>query len=117
MTTTLTVPKSNIPIGTVVIGGATFEVPQHPEFVRFFSDLARRTGGVTAPTNTELSSGVADVASSVATLDNEDAAPRSNPEAREALRAVDELRNELASLRGDNDGLRRRIEQLEDKTP
>lgn len=110
MTTTLTVPKANIPIGTVVIAGTTFDVPQHPEFVRFFSDLARRTGGVTAPTNTDLANGVT-------TLDTEDVAPRSNPEAREALRVVDELRNELASLRGDNDGLRRRIEQLEDKTP
>lgn len=102
MTTTLTIPKTDIPIGRLTIDGVQYDVPQHPEFVRFFFDLARRVGGVTAPTNTDLSV-------HIATLDSEAQMPRSDPGAQEALRAVDELRNEFASLRNDCDALRAQI--------
>ena len=46
MTSTLTVPKSDIAIGRVTIDGQVYDVPQTPEFVRFFFDLGRRVGGV-----------------------------------------------------------------------
>ena len=102
MTTTLTIPKANVPIGRVTIGGIDYDVAQHPEFVRLFFDFARRVGGTTAPTNNELSG-------HVETLDSDAQMSRSDPSAQEALRAVDELRNEIASLRSDCDGLRSQI--------
>lgn len=54
MTTTVTPPKNTVPVGRVTIGGQTFDVQQHPEFVRFFYDLFKRAGGTSAKTNTEL---------------------------------------------------------------
>ena len=102
MTTTLTIPKENVPIGRVTVGGVDIDVVQSPEFVRFFFDLARRVGGTKAPTNNDLSG-------HVATLDSEALMARSDPDAQDALRAVDELRNEVASLRSDCDGLRSQI--------
>lgn len=102
MTSTITVPKSNIPIGSLTIAGVVYDVPQHPEFARFCYDLVKRVGGVTAQTNNDLSI-------DIQTLDSEAQMPRSDPGAQEALRAVDELRNEFASLRSDCDSLRSQI--------
>ena len=102
MTSKVTPPKNIVPVGTVTIAGVSYDVAQHPEFVRFFDDLVRRAGGITAPTNTELST-------HIATLDSEAQMPRSDPGAQEALRAVDELRNEFSSLRNDCDALRSQI--------
>lgn len=130
MSTTLTTPKNNVPVGRVTIQGQTFDVEQHPEFVRFFFDLFRRTGGNTAPTNNDLST-------HIATLDSEAQMPRSDTVSQEAMRAVDELRNEISSMRSDCDSLRgqladveaqfaglrsvadlrSRVEQLEDRLP
>jgi chromosome segregation ATPase len=130
MTTSITTPKSNVPVGRVTIDGKTFDVDQHPEFVRFFYDLFRRTGGSAALTNIELADGAA-------ALDSDAQMLRSDLAAVEALRAVDELRNEFASIRSACDelrsqlsdveaqfagtraasDLRSRIEQLEDRLP
>lgn len=106
MTTSLTTPKANVPVGRVTINGQTFDVAQHPEFVRFFFDLFRRAGGVTAPTNNDLST-------HIATLDSEAQMPRSDTVSQEAMRAVDELRNEFSSMRNDCDSLRAQLADVE----
>lgn len=106
MTSTVTLPKSNVPIGRITINGTTYDVPQHPEFVRLFFDLFRRTGGTNAPTNTDLST-------HIATLDSEAQMPRSDTVSQEAMRAVDELRNEFSSLRNDCDSLRAQLADVE----
>lgn len=102
MSTTVTIPKSNVPIGRLTIDGVDYDVPQHPEFVRFFFDLARRAGGTTAQTNTEL-------ADYIASLDSEAQMPRSDPLSERAMAFVEEIRSELLSLRSDCDGLRNQM--------
>lgn len=52
--TKITPPKVPVPIGRVTIGGQSFDVMQHPEFVRFFFDLFKRVGGTDAMGNAEL---------------------------------------------------------------
>lgn len=106
MSTTLTLPKANIPIGTVTIDGVPYDVQQHPEFVRFFYDSQRRAGGTVALTNVEISNGVA-------SLDSDAQMARSDPVSQEAMRAVDELRNEFSSLRSNFDGLRSLLDERE----
>ena len=54
MSTSITTPKNVVPVGQVTIGGTTYDVKQHPEFVRFFFDLFRRVGGSSALTNADL---------------------------------------------------------------
>lgn len=61
MARTMTAPKNQVPIGRVTIGGVTYDVPQHPEFVRFFFDLFARVGGTNAPSNADLSASIATV--------------------------------------------------------
>lgn len=104
MSRSLTPPMAQIPIGLATINGKQVEVRQHPEFVRFFFDLFSRVGKTDALSNTEL----AELAEALV------AAPvsGSSPEAQEALRAVDELRNEVATLRGSNDRLRAELDEL-----
>lgn len=103
--TKITTPKVPVPIGRVTVNGVTLDVIQHPEFVRFIFDLVRRVGGTEALTNTELE------ALAQALIDA-GAVPSSSPEAQEALRGVEELRQALASLRGDNDRLRGEVDEL-----
>ena len=50
----ITPPKNAVPVGRVTINGQTFDVQQHPEFVRFFFDLFQRVGGTSALSNTDL---------------------------------------------------------------
>lgn len=102
MSTTLTLPKSNVPIGTVAIGGVSYDVAQNAEFTRLFYDFFRRVGSTTAPTNNDLSM-------HIETLDSEAQMPKSDPSAQEAIRAIDELRNQFSSLRSDCDNLRSQI--------
>lgn len=105
MTRTVTPPNASIPVGLIEMGGKRIEVKQHPEFVRFFFDLFARIGGVSALTNTELE------ALAQALIDA-GAVPASSPEAQEALRGVEDLRQQLSSLRGDNDRLRSELDEL-----
>jgi len=99
--------------------------------IRFINQqILDRIGGVVAQSNTELSSGISD-------LDSQALAPAGDPLVHQAMVAIDELRNELASLRSDCDqllqqiaerdsellrlremtDLRLRVEQLEDRNP
>ncbi len=102
MSTTLTTPKENVPIGSVSVGGQSATVTLSPEYLRFFFDLVRRVGGTKAQTNTDLSTHMDE-------QDSEAAMSRSDLSAVEALRAVDELRNQFASLRNDCDQLRSQL--------
>lgn len=108
MTTTITSPKAHIPIGRVTVGGVEYDVPQHPEFVRFFFDLFRRAGSTEALTNTDLQT-------LIEHLDSEALMPKTDPVAQQATQAIDELRNELSSIRSEYSTLRARLEQLEDR--
>lgn len=99
MSRNLTPPMSSIPIGTAVFNGQRIDVQQHPEFVRFFFDLFARVGGVRGMTVEEL----------LALLLGE---PKTDPRTHEALRAVDELRIELDSLRSSNQKLSALVEEL-----
>ncbi len=90
----LTPPNQRVPIGVATINGQAVDVYQHPEFVRFFFDLFARVGQTDALTNTELA------ALSQALIDS-GAVPASSPEAQEATRGVEEMRQALSSLRGD----------------
>ena len=105
MSRTLTPPTARIPVGLVQINGRQLEVQQHPEFVRFFFDLFARVGSTAALSNTELE----EMAQALI-----DAGPQVNSsiEAQEALRAVDELRNEMDGLRSSNQRLVGLVEQL-----
>lgn len=110
MSRTLTPPTSRIPIGIASVNGQQVEVQQHPEFVRFFFDLFARVGSVSALNNTELE------AMAQALIDA-GPVPASSTEAQEALRGVEELRQEVASLRGSNDQLRAELASLRDDMP
>lgn len=72
----------------------------------YIRGIFTRAGGALAPTNTELDNALAE-------LESATAAPQSDPQAQEAMRAVDELRNEFSSLRTDCDNLRRQLEERE----
>lgn len=98
----VTVPKNMVPVGFVQVGNQRYEVQQHPEFVRFFFDLFQRVGGTAAASNSDLEQMAEEQVG---------AGQVSSPEAQEAVRGVDELRNQLASLRSDVDMLRGLIEQ------
>ena len=100
---TITAPKAPIFIGSVVVGGQTYDVAQHPEFVRFFFDLIRRLGGPNGLSNEELLVLVEAAQGSVMA---------SGPDAQDAIRGVDELRNEVAATRSDVQALRGEIESL-----
>lgn len=51
---TITPPKASIPVGSVTINGIKYDVPQHPEFVRFFYDFFRRIGGTDGSSSEQL---------------------------------------------------------------
>jgi hypothetical protein len=42
---TITQPRTQIPIGEVLIGGKAVPVQIHPEYLRFFTSLVNRAGG------------------------------------------------------------------------
>lgn len=106
MTTSITSPKANIPVGTVVVDGVSYDVPQHPEFVRFFFDIFRRVGSTEALTNIDLQT-------LIEHLDSEALMPKTDPVAQQAMQAIDELRNEVSSVRSDCDNLRSRLDERE----
>jgi hypothetical protein len=68
MSSNITTPKNNVPVGRVSIGGQTYDVAQHPEFVRFFFDLFRRVGGTGGSSNTDLQSSIDELTSEIGFL-------------------------------------------------
>ena len=51
----LTQPRGGIPIGKVTINGRAFDVETNGEYLRFFTDLVQRSGGVSGTTVTDVS--------------------------------------------------------------
>ena len=95
----VTQPRSSIPIASVTIAGQRYECATNPEFVRFFEMLIRRIGGTVGMNTDELLQLALEPISR-------------DPSAQEALRAVDELRNELESVRATSTGLLARLDEL-----
>lgn len=100
MTLTITLPQARIALGWVVVQGKRLPVEIDMEWMLAFARLVDRTGGTSGDTNfSEYINQFFD-------------APPVDAGTREALRAVDELRNELASSRGDVQALRGLVEEL-----
>ncbi len=89
---TVTQPRAGIAIGTVNVGGQLMPVELHPEYTRFFESLQRRLG-VNGSSSVDLERMATE-------------RPQADPRVDDASRAIDELRNELASLRTSCDRLR-----------
>jgi len=87
-------PQARIPIGYAMVNGQRVPVEVDQEWMRSFSALLDRSGGVSGSTAfAEYLPIFFDV-------------QPTDPALQEALRAVDELRNELASTRADLQALR-----------
>lgn len=97
-----TLPQARIPLGWAVIGGQRVAIEIDMEWMRALNALL----------------GVINAAGSddalVALIGTLATAPASVPEAQNATRAVDELRNEMVS-RADVQYLRNRVETIEDR--
>lgn len=95
----VTQPRGGIPIGQVRIAGASYQVDLNPEFNRFFETLVRRIGGAVGMDVTELLQlAVEPVPQSTA--------------GQEAMRAAEEIRHEVESLRTSNQALVQQVEEL-----
>lgn len=51
---TVTTPRNGVPIGIATVNGQRLMVEVHPEYLRWFSSLTDRVGGVTGPSNNDL---------------------------------------------------------------
>jgi hypothetical protein len=102
MTTTLTLTGSlaRVPIGYVTLNGTSVPVAMDAQWTRVFDELITRVGGVVAMSNDELSE------LALSALNGADS------RSADAMRAVEELRIEMASLRGALDEERARVESL-----
>lgn len=94
-----TLPQARIPLGWAIVAGQRTPIEIDIEWMRAFTELLRATG-------TGSDSSVADL------LPLFFATAPTDPLAQEAIRAVDELRNELASARSDVQNLRGDVEAL-----
>lgn len=118
---TVTLPQGRNPLGWAMVAGQRVPVEIDQQWMHVIAALVQRSGG------TSGSDGLGVYLPLIEQTQDDLAA-------REALRAVDELRNELAGLRSDNqalrglldeqanelaalrqNNLRNRIEQLEDR--
>ena len=98
----MSLPQARIPIGWTRIQGERVPVEIDIEWMRALLDLQTASGA-----STGSSSGASSLIEILPILFG---SPQSSPDAQEALRAVDELRNELASTRAELQSLRTLIE-------
>ena len=99
MTASVSLPQARIPIGYAMVQGQRVPVEIDQEWMRSFASLLDRSGGVSGDTSfAEYLPIFFDV-------------PHTDTSAQEALRAVDELRNELASTRSDLQAVRALLDQ------
>jgi ubiquinone biosynthesis protein UbiJ len=108
----LTPPKSNIPIGSVVIDGKRQQVTIDPEWLRYLSQaLFDRAGGTSGSSTTDLSTSAFEDAG---IDDTKVALERLADEVRLAPPAqVQDQADNLANLIAEIDALRRRVDALE----
>jgi len=97
---TVTLPQARIPLGWTTVNGQRTPVLIDIEWMRALLGILARTGGASGASSFEEY--LPALLDSVA----------SDPAAQEALRAVDELRNELASARNDQQTLRALLEDV-----
>lgn len=122
MTITITLPQARIALGWAVVKGERIPVQIDMEWMLALAALVERTGGVMGDTNffeylnqlfetPPLDLGARDALRAVDELRNEQ--PRMlDPRVREQAAAIDELRNELNSARGDMQALRQLADEL-----
>ena len=97
---TITLPQARIPLGYAMVQGVRVPVEIDMEWMRVMMDLVTRTGGTSGDTNfSEYLPQFFDT-------------PHTDATAAEAIRAVDELRNELASAKTEQQVLRSMLDQI-----
>lgn len=125
--TTVTQPRSGIPIGLISIAGQTQEVELHPEFRRFFESIFNRIGGVTGAGSNDFAlsqfedAGTEETKAALAQARDEfgqlppDADMQQDPEqfAAQPFVIPDDASSELASLRAEVDALRQAVQALQ----
>ena len=101
---TVALPQARIPLGYAMVSGQRVPVEIDAQWMRALLGLVDRSGGTTGSGGT--TSNVDEVMGLLMSLPQDLAA-------QEAMRAVDELRNELASARNDVQVFRAKVEELE----
>lgn len=99
MSQVLALPQARIPFGFAQVQGQRVPVEITPEWMRALSVLVQRSGGASGDEAfTEYLPQLFDV--------------RTDTTAHEAMQAVDELRNELSAVRGENQRLRAELDEF-----
>ena len=98
MTTALTLPQARIPIGTATIQGQQVPIFVTIDWMLAFAGLLSRSGGTSGDTSFEQY------------INQFYDLPPSDPALQESVRAIDELRQELASSRAELQSLRSLID-------
>ena len=100
MSKVVSFPQARIPLGWAMVDGSRVAVEIDQEWLRALTDLLTRTGGVSGDTSFEQYIPMF--------FDT----PHTDATAREAMTMIDELRNELASARSEQQQLRSMLEEL-----
>jgi hypothetical protein len=100
MSKVVSFPQARIPLGWAMVDGSRVAVEIDQEWLRALTDLLNRTGGVSGDTSFDQYVPMF--------FDT----PHTDATAREAMTMIDELRNELASARSEQQQLRSMLEDL-----
>ena len=100
MSKVVSFPQARIPLGWAMVNGSRVAVEIDQEWLRALTDLVTRTGGVSGDTSFDQYIPMF--------FDT----PHTDATAREAMTMIDELRNELASARSEQQQLRSMLEDL-----
>ena len=100
MSKVVSFPQARIPLGWAMVDGSRVAVEIDQEWLRALTDLLIRTGGVSGDTSFDQYIPMF--------FDT----PHTDATAREAITMIDELRNELASARSEQQQLRSMLEDL-----
>lgn len=100
MSKVVSFPQARIPLGWAMVDGSRVAVEIDQEWLRALTDLLIRTGGVSGDNSFDQYIPMF--------FDT----PHTDATAREAMTMIDELRNELASARSEQQQLRSMLEDL-----
>ena len=100
MSKVVSFPQARIPLGWAMVDGSRVAVEIDQEWLRALTDLLTRTGGVSGDTSFDQYIPMF--------FDT----PHTDATAREAMTMIDELRNELASAKSEQQQLRSMLEDL-----